>query len=54
VYAIYCVVAMASLLFIRETRDLPLEGLDREAATERIVASTARPLGSIQQAPSRS
>src|SRR5262249_16598745 len=29
VYAIYCVVAMASLLFIRETRDLPLEGLDR-------------------------
>jgi hypothetical protein len=28
------------LLFIRETRDLPLEGLDREAATERAVAST--------------
>jgi len=54
VYATYCVVAMASLLFIRETRDQPLEGLDREAATERIVASTARPLGPIQQAPSRS
>lgn len=34
VYAIYCVVAMASLLFIRETLDLPLEGLDRERATE--------------------
>ena len=41
VYAIYCVVAMASLLFIRETRDLPLEGLDREAATGTVVASTA-------------
>jgi MFS transporter, MHS family, shikimate and dehydroshikimate transport protein len=41
VYAIYCVVAMGSLLFIRETRDLPLEGLDQEAATESMVASTA-------------
>ena len=41
IYAIYCVVAMASLLFIRETRDLPLEGLDREAATETVVASAA-------------
>ena len=36
VYAIYCMVAMTSLLFIRETRDLPLEGLDREAATEAV------------------
>jgi hypothetical protein len=41
VYAIYRVVAMASLLFVRVTRDLPLEGLDREAATETMVASTA-------------
>jgi MFS family permease len=29
VYAIYCVVAMLALLFVRETRDLNLEDLDR-------------------------
>jgi hypothetical protein len=39
VYAIYYVVAMASLLFIRETRDLPLEGLDKESGDR-----THRPL----------
>jgi MFS transporter, MHS family, shikimate and dehydroshikimate transport protein len=48
VYAIYCVVAMVALLFIRETRDLPLEGLDREAATESLAASTTRPLASVK------
>jgi MFS transporter, MHS family, shikimate and dehydroshikimate transport protein len=48
VYAIYCAVAMVALLFIRETRDLPLEGLDREAATESLVASTTRPLASAK------
>ncbi len=30
VYGIYCAVAMISLLFIRETRDLDLQDLDRE------------------------
>jgi hypothetical protein len=29
VYAIYCLAAMLALLFIRETRDLDLEELDR-------------------------
>jgi MFS family permease len=41
VYGVYCVVAIASLLFIRETRDLPLEGLDREVTNETAIASTA-------------
>jgi MFS transporter, MHS family, shikimate and dehydroshikimate transport protein len=31
VYAVYCVAAMLSLLFIRETRDLTMEDLDQEA-----------------------
>lgn len=30
VYAVYCVAAMLSLLFIRETRDLSLEDLDQD------------------------
>ncbi len=30
VYAVYCAVAMLALLFIRETRDLKLEEMDRE------------------------
>jgi hypothetical protein len=30
VYAVYCVVAMVALLFIRETRDLSLEELDHQ------------------------
>jgi MFS family permease len=38
VYAIYCAVAMLSLLFVRETRDVPLEELDREE----ILAEPAR------------
>jgi hypothetical protein len=29
VYAVYCVAAMPSLLFIPETRDMSLEDLDR-------------------------
>jgi MFS family permease len=42
VYAIYCAVAFTSLLFIRETRDLPLEDLDREqGVVESIPAAAA-------------
>jgi MFS transporter, MHS family, shikimate and dehydroshikimate transport protein len=41
VYAIYCVIAMLSLLFIRETRDLPLELLDQEEVRAERVASAA-------------
>jgi len=32
VYGIYCVVAFVALFFLRETRDIPLEELDREPA----------------------
>jgi len=31
VYGVYCVAAMLSLLFIRETRDLTMQDLDQEA-----------------------
>jgi hypothetical protein len=30
VYGVYCVVAMVSLLFIQETRDVTMESLDEE------------------------
>src|SRR5215470_7651118 len=33
VYGVYCVAAMLSLLFIRETRDLAIEDIDQEAPT---------------------
>jgi len=33
VYGVYCVAAMLSLLFIRETRDLRMQDLDQEADT---------------------
>jgi hypothetical protein len=37
---IYCVVAMVALVFIRETRNVPLEELDREeVVAERMAAS---------------
>jgi MHS family shikimate/dehydroshikimate transporter-like MFS transporter len=42
IYAIYCVVAVVSLLFIRETRDIALEELDQEVAvTEKVREAAA-------------
>jgi len=34
VYAVYCVIAMVALLFIRETRDLSLDELDHQEAAQ--------------------
>lgn len=31
-YAVYCIVAMLALLFVRETRDLKLQDLDQSEA----------------------
>ena len=42
VYGIYCVVAFAALFFLRETRDIPLEELDRQPALkERAIEAAA-------------
>ena len=35
VYAVYCVVAMLALLFVRETRDIDMEEMDRESAPDK-------------------
>ncbi|HEY6972578.1 MAG TPA: MFS transporter [Candidatus Angelobacter sp.] len=35
VYAVYCVVAMLALLFVRETRDVNIEELDRESVPDK-------------------
>ena len=38
VYGSYCVIALVALLFIRETRDISLQQLDKEAAlTEKVL-----------------
>ena len=34
IYGVYCVAAMLSLLFVRETRDVAMEDLDQEARSE--------------------
>jgi MFS transporter, MHS family, shikimate and dehydroshikimate transport protein len=42
IYGIYCVVAVVSLGFIRETRDIALEDLDKEVAlTEKVREASA-------------
>ncbi len=41
IYGIYCVIGMVSLLFIRETRDIGLEQLDKEVAlTEKVLEAS--------------
>jgi MHS family shikimate/dehydroshikimate transporter-like MFS transporter len=42
VYGVYCVVAFVALFFLRETRDIPLEELDRQPALkERAIEAAA-------------
>jgi MFS transporter, MHS family, shikimate and dehydroshikimate transport protein len=45
VYAVYCVAAMLSLLFVRETRNVSLENLDRESVAASEVKSGVRKVG---------
>jgi MHS family shikimate/dehydroshikimate transporter-like MFS transporter len=45
VYGVYCVAAMLSLLFVRETRSVTLENLDQESAAASEVESAVRKVG---------
>ena len=42
VYAVYCVVAMLALLFVRETRDINMEEMDRESAPDKQGSASVR------------